>query len=133
MDNIQLEFEKEFSSHIKDNSCNGNCSICGSCCGNILGVNMYDIIRIQEYLRTHIIYPSPIRKLIGSDGNEVESCPFLGEDNKCKIYEARPTICRKFICNARKMYDMYDDDGKLVQDEIGQLDMRQTFFNNYSH
>ena len=128
IDENQLEFEKKFSEHVKDNTCNGECQICGSCCGNGLGLNMDDFIRLKNYVISNNIQPSPPRKLIGSDGKEMDSCPFLGEDNKCKVYEARPTICRKFICNAREMYYRYDDDGKLVQNEMGQIDIRQTFF-----
>lgn len=44
------------------------------------------------------------------------------------IYEARPTICRKFLCNADVLAKQYDINGDLVPDSIGQVDCRKTFF-----
>ena len=125
---IRQNFISQYKAHVPDNTCNGECSICGKCCGNGLGLNMEDVNRIYDYLRTHNITPSDIRILRGIDGKEVESCPFLGKDNKCAIYEARPTICRKFICNAEKMLEQYNENGELVENEIGQVDIRKTFF-----
>lgn len=122
------KFIIEYKANVPDNTCNGECSMCGKCCGNGLGVNMEDIQRIDRYLKTHNVAPTEVRLLRGIDNIEVESCPFLGEDNKCKIYDARPTICRKFICNAEKMFEQYDENGELVKDEIGQVDIRKTFF-----
>lgn len=126
-DENKQQFIEEFQAHITDNTCNGECSICGKCCGNGLGLNMEDIQRLESYLNTHNIQPTEPRLLIGIDNIPVESCPFLGEDNKCKVYEARPTICRKFICHAETMYDRYDENGELVPEEIGQVDIRKTF------
>lgn len=32
------------------------------------------------------------------EGGVGEACPFLGDDNRCTIYEDRPYVCRTFTC-----------------------------------
>jgi len=31
---------------------------------------------------------------------DIERCIFLGEDNRCTIYETRPDVCRRFVPSA---------------------------------
>jgi hypothetical protein len=36
-------------------------------------------------------------------------CPFLGEDNKCFVYEHRPKACREYPhTNRKRMYQIMD-------------------------
>lgn len=75
---------------------NGKCSNCGQCCEDILHLSAKEIKRIDKYLKEHKIEATP-RCLLTSYDN---SCPFRDNKNKkCKIYEARPNICRVYKCD----------------------------------
>lgn len=81
---------------IKNYTCNGECSGCGQCCGDILNLSKEEILRIDRYLKRHKVDPTPMIKLVSYDN----TCPFRDNKNKkCKIYEARPEICRVFKCD----------------------------------
>ena len=81
---------------IKNYTCNGECSGCGQCCGDILNLSKEEILRIDRYLKRHKVDPTPMIKLVSYDN----TCPFRDNKNKkCKIYEVRPDICRVFQCN----------------------------------
>lgn len=81
---------------IKDFTNNGKCSGCGECCGDILNLSKEEILRIDRYLKRHKVDPTPMIKLVSYDN----TCPFRDNKNKkCKIYEARPEICRVFKCD----------------------------------
>lgn len=55
------------------------CTSCGACCRRI--DNAKDIIN------TSPVYSFPY------SWDESGRCEMLGDDNKCKVYENRPTIC----------------------------------------
>lgn len=59
-----------------------SCDICGLCCKHL-----EEIPQLKEY--------------DSGDG----SCIYLGDDDRCKIYENRPDIC-----NVKKMYDLFYKD-----------------------
>lgn len=68
-------------------TCNGNCSGCGNCCGDILHLSKNEIKRIAKYVKQNKIEATSRNILIAYDN----TCPF--RDNiikKCKIYEIRP-------------------------------------------
>lgn len=46
------------------------------------------------------------------EGKLWEACPFLGEDNKCTIYDTRPLTCRMYSCvgDDRITQEMRDGD-----------------------
>jgi len=77
-----------------------NCMNCANCCRTALAVFEKPDIRrisrhfemtekdfIKKYLKPHPDYEYLIKTL---------PCPFLAEDNKCSIYEIRPTGCRTY-------------------------------------
>jgi hypothetical protein len=87
------QFNDEAFSHL-------NCLNCANCCRTSLAVfekpdvrrisahlNMTEKEFIKKYLRAHPDYEYLIKTL---------PCPFLAEDNKCSIYEIRPTGCRTY-------------------------------------
>lgn len=81
---------------INDNTCNGRCSNCGSCCSDMLPISDNEIIRIRKYIRKHNIKEYRHNGRMGAD----LTCPFRDEQKKvCTIYPVRPEICQTFMCN----------------------------------
>lgn len=81
---------------ITDFTCDGKCSSCGQCCGDILHLSQKEIERIDYYLKNKSIKETPRIILVDYDN----TCPFRDNKNKlCKIYPVRPDICRVFQCN----------------------------------
>ncbi len=120
---VQREMQDNIYNFTKD----GKCSGCGACCSNLLPMSDKEIRTIRKYIKKnnikeckHII---PVAELAFD-----MTCPFLDTDkdcDKCRIYEVRPMICRKFICdNAQR--------AKLTRQEAHQtrrcVDVRETFF-----
>ena len=106
-------------------TCNGECSNCGQCCGDILHLSKNEIKRIDEYLKKHKIDAYERNILVDYDN----TCPFRDNKNKkCKIYEVRPDICRVFKCD-KTPKEVYinrelNNSGKLPRS------MRNLFFND---
>lgn len=77
-----------------------DCLKCGNCCKTISPrFKTPDIIRISKYLGMK--QGEMIEKYLrlDEDGDYVvikSPCPFLGSDNYCSIYEARPRDCEKY-------------------------------------
>lgn len=87
---------KSDSIQITDYTCNGKCSSCGQCCGDILHLSKEEIRTIDKYLKTHKVEATP-RNILAVYDN---TCPFRDNKNKiCKIYEVRPQICRAYKCD----------------------------------
>lgn len=108
-------------------TCNGQCSGCGQCCGDILHLSKQEIKVIDNYLKTHKVEPTPRSVLTNYDN----TCPFRDNKNKkCKIYKVRPEICRVFQCDKtpEEAYRNREitNDGKLTRS------MRDLFFNDSS-
>ncbi len=76
-----------------------DCTKCANCCKTISPqVQKVDIARISEFLEiSETEFSEKYLKL--GDRNEFEMnalpCPFL-KDDKCSIYEVRPTDCREY-------------------------------------
>lgn len=111
--------------NITDFTCNGKCSCCGQCCGDILHLSKNEIKRIDEYLKKHKVEETKRCILVDYDN----TCPFRdNESKKCKIYSVRPDICRVYQCNkspeeAVKNREL-NNKGKLPRS------MRNLFFND---
>ena len=83
-----------------------DCLQCANCC-KTAGPRLRDsdVIRMASYLR---INPAKLHEKylkIDEDGDLVMNslpCPFLGHDNYCSIYEARPKACREYPHTDRK-------------------------------
>jgi Fe-S-cluster containining protein len=83
-----------------------NCLDCANCCKNISpAITDRDIEKMARYLRKK---PSEITGKylqIDRDGDYIftsQPCPFLGKDNYCEIYPARPKACRDYPHTDRK-------------------------------
>lgn len=75
----------------------GKCSRCGSCCGVGLPFTKKEGHVIRRFLETHDVKPSNLSWQTGD--TLVCICPFLDmETHRCQIYEARPFVCRNFLC-----------------------------------
>ncbi|MGL4911582.1 MAG: YkgJ family cysteine cluster protein [Romboutsia sp.] len=78
----------------------GDCTGCGNCCMESVGINLIEFINIFEYLKNN----DELRKKCLSkvlDYYFLEfvrkgACPFKDENNRCLIYDVRPLNCRLF-------------------------------------
>jgi Fe-S-cluster containining protein len=77
------------------------CDLCGGCCRTFpIYVSAEDadreprILREGKLLAEHLESPGWKYQLFPLPFHE--TCTFLGSDNHCHIYEARPEVCRRF-------------------------------------
>jgi len=82
------------------------CTGCGACCtgGNdhVVEATAEERVRIRLFLGLSVgwfrrryltrLDSTSLGIQLGKDGR----CPFLGRDNRCRIYSVRPTQCRTF-------------------------------------
>lgn len=77
-----------------------DCLECAACCKNYSPrFKTPDIKRISKHLRMRESEFIETYLRIDEDGDYVlqtKPCPFLGADNFCSIYEARPSDCHRF-------------------------------------
>ena len=99
LDRLFQEKHEEAFEHI-------DCLECANCCKTAgPRIREIDVERIASHLR---INPSQVHEKylkIDEDGDLVMNtlpCPFLGADNYCSIYEARPKACREYPHTDRK-------------------------------
>lgn len=85
-----------------------DCLKCANCCKTTSPIfRDRDIERIAKHLR---IRPAALVEQylhLDSEGDyvlNVAPCPFLGIDNYCSIYEARPKACREYPHTDRKNF-----------------------------
>ncbi|MEI7662864.1 MAG: YkgJ family cysteine cluster protein [Bacteroidota bacterium] len=88
-----------------------NCLDCANCC-RTLGprITDADVQRIAASLR---IKPSAFAEqylVVDEDGDYIfrsMPCPFLGSDNYCSVYDARPRACREYPhTDRRRVYQV---------------------------
>jgi Fe-S-cluster containining protein len=79
---------------------NVDCLSCANCCRNYSPrFKSPDIKRISKVLRMKEGAFIEAYLRLDEDGDYVVKstpCPFLGSDNRCSIYEDRPSDCRRF-------------------------------------
>jgi uncharacterized protein len=89
-----------------------DCTRCANCC-KAMGIKFSDadVKRIAKHLKMTIA--EFIETYLEADERDglykarQKPCPFLGEDDRCTIYEVRPTVCREYphtdkdSCSAR--------------------------------
>ena len=95
-----------------DYKIDGECPpTCGKCCQSILPISEYEIKKITKFLqRNPEVYADPINKNSNPfSENYVDRCPFLDENNRCKIYIHRPEICSVFTCGKQTTKFNYAD------------------------
>jgi uncharacterized protein len=77
-----------------------NCLDCANCCKSISPmISNKDIERMASVLRMKLSDFTQKYTRIDEDGDYVfqqTPCPFLMEDNYCRIYESRPKACREY-------------------------------------
>lgn len=97
--------DEYFSQKLIDCTKNGQCSMCGGCCSSILPITDGERRRIVHYVQDHGIQLVPLPAI---PGNTVYlQCPFMDTTtHKCRIYTARPNICRSFLCNRDILQNM---------------------------
>ena len=85
-----------------------DCLQCANCCKTTSPIfRDVDIDRVAQHLQ---VRPAELvaRYLhLDEDGDyvlNVAPCPFLGPDNYCRIYEARPKACREYPHTDRKNF-----------------------------
>ena len=78
----------------------GDCSGCGNCCMESVGINLIEFLNIYRYLASRDdLRKDSINRIIDYyflELLEKNSCPFRDENNRCLIYEVRPFNCRLF-------------------------------------
>ena len=78
----------------------GDCSGCGNCCMESVGINLIEFLNIYRYLSSRDdLRENSINRIIDYYFLELlkkNSCPFRDENNRCLIYEVRPLNCRLF-------------------------------------
>lgn len=83
-----------------------DCLTCANCCKTTSPI-FYDtdIERLAKELRIKAVDFVDRYLKVDEDGDQVlksSPCPFLGYDNYCSVYEARPKACREYPHTNRK-------------------------------
>jgi len=77
-----------------------DCLACANCCKSIPPiVNETDAKRISKFLGLKVTVFKGDYLKTDEDGDMVMNqspCPFLADDNKCRVYEVRPRACREY-------------------------------------
>ena len=101
---IQDDLTKKINEEVTSNI---NCLDCANCCKTtVTTFTQEDIHKASRHLG--VSKKEFIRKYLINDMNEYTTittpCPFLLNDNKCKIYEVRPHACRSFPHTHKKNF-----------------------------
>lgn len=99
----------------ENNTCNGECTKCGECCGAILPIDQNDAEKIQDYVVKNKIFP---QRQIMVMKNKLQ-CPYYtgNKEKGCAIYEARPKICKYYKC-CKNPQNMDIEELKKMKDTI---------------
>lgn len=86
--------------NIYDNLPKGECTGCGNCCMESVGINLIEFLNIYNHLQDKDeLRKKSLDRIIDyyfMEFMEKKSCPFKDENNRCEIYEVRPLNCRLF-------------------------------------
>lgn len=78
----------------------GDCTGCGNCCMESVGINLVEFINIYNYLsekpQLRKIALNKILDYYFLEYIKKSPCPFKDNDNRCMVYEVRPLNCRLF-------------------------------------
>ena len=78
----------------------GDCTGCGKCCMESVGINLVEFLNIYKYLMNkENLRKQSLSRILDYyflDYTEKRCCPFRDENNRCLIYEVRPLNCRLF-------------------------------------
>jgi len=85
-----------------------DCLQCGNCCKSIPPmISNRDVKRISKVLGMSKDVFLEKYVVVDNDGDQVinsSPCPFLASDNKCQIYEDRPSACRAYPHSGEGMF-----------------------------
>lgn len=85
-----------------------DCLECGNCCKTTSpAMHDKDVDRLAKHLRMKSVDVIKQYMKMDGDGDYVfvsPPCPFLGADNYCSVYEARPLACREYPHTNRKRF-----------------------------
>ena len=78
-----------------------DCLKCGNCCKTMdLSVSEADIQRLSKHLNMSVEEFWSTYELSKNKWGDIivksRPCPFLGENNKCEVYEVRPQECQNY-------------------------------------
>lgn len=97
---IADEYEvEEKLSQIYESIPSGDCVGCGSCCHESVPLTFFELMRVDEYLKENGLSKELAHGVVHYYFNELtrrDSCPFLNDDNRCRIYDVRPLTCRVY-------------------------------------
>ncbi len=83
-----------------------DCLACGNCCRTTSPMFIdNDIDRLAKFLKMKPSIFAETYLMVDEDNFQVlksSPCPFLGADNYCAVYEARPRACREYPHTNRK-------------------------------
>ena len=78
----------------------GDCTGCGKCCMESVGINLVEFLNIYKYLKNKDrLRKQSLSRILDYyflEYTEKRCCPFRDENNRCLIYEVRPLNCRLF-------------------------------------
>ncbi len=101
LDDIASEYHEEVFSEI-------DCLSCANCCKTTSPiVRDKDVDRLAKHLRIKPAVLIEKYMYLDADGDYVMNtapCPFLGPDNYCSVYSARPKACREYPHTDRKNF-----------------------------
>lgn len=88
-----------------------DCLECANCCKTTSPLFLEsDIQRLAKTLKMKVPQFIETYLRIDEEGDYVlqsSPCPFLGDDNKCIVYESRPKACREYPhTNRKRMYQI---------------------------
>ena len=70
-----------------------SCDGCGNCCGRVIPADAEDMRRVERYANRHHV--EPIADNLGGHSGHEHMCGWLDpETRRCRIYPARPKVCR---------------------------------------
>lgn len=98
----------------------GDCRGCGQCCSRFLPMSSFDIKRIHDHVTEHGIEQRP-------EASEADlMCPYLDiESKECRIYSARPDVCRGYRCDLHAMGDMDAISAFMLHGPYIEMDLRE--------
>lgn len=83
-----------------------NCLACANCCKTTPALLTHnDVTRIAKHLKLSNSTFIDKYTLIDEDGDRIINqtpCPFLQQDNSCRIYEVRPFACKDYPHTLRR-------------------------------
>jgi Fe-S-cluster containining protein len=109
----------------------GECTGCGNCCMESVGINLIEFINIYNHLNNDKnLRDRCLDKVIDYYFLEYvkkSSCPFKDKNNRCLIYSVRPLNCRiyghwtknDYNLNLNNINNKNKDYAKLIKNEYG--------------